>query len=378
MILIHYGEIGIKGKNRAVFENCLVRNIKKALGNEIEKIYREYGRILVKEGERANYEMLKEKLAKIPGIENFSFAYEVDLDIEEMKKIAMEIAKNEKFSTFKISARRSNKEFPYSSMQINEIVGEEIKEKLNKKVKLENPELTIFIEVGNKKAYVYKEKYSGIGGLPVGSQGKVVALLSGGIDSPVAAWLMIKRGCSVVFIHFYNESLVSSPKKVEEIIEKLTEYQLSSKAYFIPFGTLQYEIIKNVQSKYRMIIYRRVMTKIANEIASMEKAKAVVTGDSIGQVASQTLENIHCIYDASDLPVLSPLIGMDKREIIDMAKKIGTYEISIKPYDDCCSFMVAKHPATKASLDKIKEMEKKIIFDIEEIIEKARTKQYSK
>ena len=378
MILIHYGEIGIKGKNRAVFENCLVRNIKKALGNEIEKIYREYGRILVKEGEKVNHEMLKEKLAKIPGIENFSFAYEVDLDIEEMKKIAMEIAKNEKFSTFKISARRSNKEFPYSSMQINEIVGEEIKEKLNKKVKLENPELTIFIEVGNKKAYVYKEKHSGIGGLPVGSQGKVVALLSGGIDSPVAAWLMIKRGCSVVFIHFYNESLVSSPKKVEEIIEKLTEYQLSSKAYFIPFGTLQYEIIKNVQSKYRMIIYRRVMTKIANEIASMEKAKAVVTGDSIGQVASQTLENIHCIYDASDLPVLSPLIGMDKREIIDMAKKIGTYEISIKPYDDCCSFMVAKHPATKASLDKIKEMEKKIIFDIEEIIEKARTKQYSK
>ena len=378
MILIHYGEIGIKGKNRAVFENCLVRNIKKALGNEIEKIYREYGRILVKEGEKVNHEMLKEKLAKIPGIENFSFAYEVDLDIEEMKKIAMEIAKNEKFSTFKISARRSNKEFPYSSMQINEIVGEEIKEKLNKKVKLENPELTIFIEVGNKKAYVYKEKHSGIGGLPVGSQGKVVALLSGGIDSPVAAWLMIKRGCSVVFIHFYNESLVSSPKKVEEIIEKLTEYQLSSKAYFIPFGTLQYEIIKNVQSKYRMIIYRRVMTKIANEIASMEKAKAVVTGDSMGQVASQTLENIHCIYDASDLPVLSPLIGMDKREIIDMAKKIGTYEISIKPYDDCCSFMVAKHPATKASLDKIKEMEKKIIFGIEEIIEKARTKQYSK
>lgn len=376
MILIHYGEIGIKGKNRAAFENCLVRNIKKALGNELEKIYKEYGRILVEEGEKANYEMLKEKLAKIPGIENFSFAHEVDLDIEEMKKMALEIAKNEKFSTFKISARRSNKEFPYSSMQINEIVGKEIKEKLNKKVKLKNPDLTIFIEVGNKKAYVYKEKYDGIGGLPVGSQGKVVALLSGGIDSPVAAWLMMKRGCRVVFIHFYNESLVSSPKKVEEIIEKLTEYQLLSKAYFIPFGTLQYEIIKKVQSKYRMIIYRRMMTRIANKIASMEKAKAVVTGDSVGQVASQTLENIHCIYDASDLPVLSPLIGMDKREIIDMAKRIGTYEISIKPYDDCCSFMVAKHPATRATPDKIKEMEKKIVFDIEEIIEKARVRQY--
>lgn len=374
MILIHYGEIGTKGKNRVVFENCLIRNISKALGECAKKIRREHGRIIV--FEENGKEEIKRKLEKIPGIENFSFAHETKLDIEDIKRRALEVAKGKKFTTFKISTKRGNKDFPYSSMQVNEIVGEEIRKKLRKKVDLRNAELTIFIEIGNRNAYIYTEKYEGIGGLPVGVEGKVISLLSGGIDSPVASWLMMKRGCNVVFIHFYNEKLVAKPSKAEEIVKKLNESQLESIAYYIPFADLQYEIIKEVPAKYRMIVYRRFMAKIANEIASIEKAKAVVTGDSLGQVASQTLENLLCIYDASSLPVLSPLIGFDKKEIIEMAKKIGTYEISIKPYEDCCSFMVAKHPATKAKLEEIREMESRIKIDLYKIIKKADRKEY--
>lgn len=212
--------------------------------------------------------------------------------------------------------------------------------------------------------------------MPVGSQGKVVSLLSGGIDSPVASWLMMKRGCNVIFIHFFNENLVPKPNKVEKIVEKLNESQLESTAYYIPFADLQYEIIKSVPAKYRMIVYRRYMAKIANEIAKIEGAKAIVTGDNLGQVASQTLENLECIYEASSLPIFSPLIGFDKKEIVEMAKKLGTYEISIKPYEDCCSFMVGKHPATKANVEEIKEMEKRIKFDAEKLIEKAEKKEY--
>ncbi len=374
MILIHYGEIGTKGKNRAVFENCLIRNISKALGECAKKIRREYGRIIV--FEENGKEEIKRKLEKIPGIENFSFARETKLDIEDIKRRALEVAKGKKFTTFKISTKRGNKDFPYSSMQVNEIVGEEIRKKLRKKVDLENAELTIFIEIGSKNAYIYTEKCEGIGGLPVGVEGKVISLLSGGIDSPVASWLMMKRGCNVIFVHFYNEKLVAKPNKAEEIVKKLNESQLESIAYYIPFADLQYEIIKEVPAKYRMIVYRRFMAKIANEIASIEKAKAIVTGDSLGQVASQTLENLLCIYDASSLPVLSPLIGFDKKEIIEMAKKIGTYEISIKPYEDCCSFMVAKHPATKANVEEIREMESRIKIDLDKIIKKADRKEY--
>jgi len=343
-----------------MFEDVLVKNIRKILKDEIENIRREYGRIILEEREGVDYKKIKEKLEKMPGIENFSFTIPLPLDLEEIKSKALEIAEKKQFSSFKVYAKRSNKRFPFSSIEINEIIGKEIKEKLSKKVDLRNPELTIFIEIGNKNAYIYTEKYKGIGGLPAGSQGKVIALISGGIDSPVASWLMMKRGCKVIFLHFYNENLVAYPRKVEEIVKKLAEYQGETKIYMVPFGEGQSEIIKSIPSRYRMILYRRFMIKVANEISRKEKAKAIVTGDSMGQVASQTLENLQCIYDASAFPIFSPLIGMDKREIIEIAKKLGTYDISIKPMEDCCSFMIAKHPVTKAKLDRVKEMEKNI------------------
>ncbi len=375
MIIVHYGEIGLKGKNRRMFEETLMKNIRKILGNDIKNVYREYGRIILEEREEANYKKIKKGLEKLPGIKNFSFAVSSALDIEDIKSKALQIVEGEEFSSFKVSAKRADKKFPFSSMQINEMVGREIKEKLKKKVDLEKPDLTIFIEVASKSAYIYTKKYAGIGGLPVGSQRKVISLLSGGIDSPVASYLMMKRGCKVIFLHFYNENIVSYPEKVEEIVKKLAEYQGETKLYLIPFGEAQDEIIKFIPSRYRMILYRRLMTKIGEEIAIKEKAKAIVTGDSIGQVASQTLENLQCIYEASSLPIFSPLIGMNKEEIIEMAKRLETYEASIKPMQDCCSFMIAKHPVTKAKLDKVKEMEKRIDEKlIIKMIEKAECK----
>ncbi|MEM2934764.1 MAG: tRNA uracil 4-sulfurtransferase ThiI [Candidatus Thermoplasmatota archaeon] len=359
MILIHYGEIGIKGKNRIFFEENLIRNIKELIKGA--KVKREHGRIIVYNG---NPEILK----NIPGIENFSQAIEVKLEIDEIKNKAIELSKKINFTTFRISTKRENKNFPYSSQEINKILGEKIKNKLNKKVNLEKPELTIFIEICKNKAYIYTEKIKGIGGLPVGSQGKIISLISGGIDSPVASFLMMKRGCKNIFLHFYNENLVAYPNKIDEIAKILAGFQGNTKVYLLPFSDVQNEIIANIKAKYRMIVYRRAMMKIANKVAKREKAKAIVTGDSIGQVASQTIENLSCIYGASSLPILSPLLGMNKNEIVDLAKRIGTYEISIKHMPDCCSFMVAKHPATRAKIEEIKEMEKNIN---EEVIEKA-------
>ena len=371
MILIHYGEIGLKGKNRITFENRLQRNVQRALGGRVEWVRREYGRIIAQEGEDVDYQEITGILQRIPGIENFSFARMTPLDMGEIIKAALALAGDSSFSSFKIAAKRGNKSFPHTSMQVNEIVGEVLQKELNKRVDLEKPDLTVFIEISTRHAYVYATKFYGIGGLPTGSEGKVVSLLSGGIDSPVASWMMMKRGCEVVFLHFYNEDLVGAPKKIEELISHLTSFQLSSKAYFIPFGEFQREVIRCIPARFRMVVYRRFMTKIADAVAQKEGAQGVVTGDSVGQVASQTLENIHCIHAASSMPVFSPLIGLNKKEIVELAQTIGTYDISIKPYDDCCSFMVAKHPVVRAHLDEIEELEEKLTSDARECIAHA-------
>lgn len=361
-IIIHYSEIGTKIKNRDFFEKRLKDNIKKALGKKIKKIYIRYGRIVCELKENIEENKIKKILKKIPGIQNFIFGYKVSLEIDEIKKKIYEILLNKKFETFKIETKRSNKNFEKTSQQINEIVGAYIAKKLKKKVKLENPDVIVYIEICEKEAFVGYKKYRGIGGLPVSSSGKVVCSLSGGIDSPVASFLMMKRGCEVIFVHILNLTQTDSValKKIEDILKHLTKIQLYSKLYIVPFEKIQKQIIMSVPAKFRMIIYRRFMMKILNEIAKKEKAKGIVTGDSVGQVASQTLENLNCIYDASRFPVFTPLIGMNKEEIIKIAKRIGTYNYSIQPYPDCCSFMIAKHPVTKEKLKEIKNIEKKI------------------
>ncbi|WP_456468148.1 tRNA uracil 4-sulfurtransferase ThiI [Archaeoglobus sp.] len=350
VVVVHYGEIATKGKNREFFERKLLNNIRRATG---VKVRRKYGRIEV---EYSNG--VVEKLRKIPGIRYFGVGLKTSLEMDEVKKAAFEVLPDS-FDSFRVDTSRSNKNFPLNSVEINREVGGYLVEKTGKKVDLKNPDVTVWIEICDKEAYVYSERVEGIGGLPVGSAGKVVALISGGIDSPVAAYMMMKRGCEIVMAHFFNQTM-HSPKvreKIKLLAEKLAEYQGEVKLYMVPFKDIQMEIIKSTPPKLRMIVYRRSMMRMSNLIAEKEGCKAVVTGDSLSQVASQTLENLNVVYSASKLAVLPPLIGMDKEEIVSLARKIGTYEISIMPYEDCCSFMIAKHPETKARLEEVVKYE---------------------
>lgn len=374
-ILIHYQEIALKGKNRYFFVNRLIENLKKATEGLGVKDAREVnGRIIMELSPDAQEIKLKGRISKVFGIANFSFVRRISNDIDVIKEAVLSdimadiTAKKSDFKSFMIRTTRGYKEYPLTSMDIDRIVGALIKESTNSKVDLTNPELTIFIEILLKDACFYTEKIKGPGGLPVGTGGRVVCLLSGGIDSPVAAHRMMKRGCSVIFVHFHSYPYQSktSQEKVEDITEVLGQYQNSSRLYLIPFGDVQQEVVLNAPAKYRIVLYRRLMLRIAYEIARKEGALALVTGDSLGQVSSQTLENMSTIENAVNLPVFRPLIGMDKIEIIDQAKAIGTYDISIIPDQDCCQLFIPKNPAIRTGVTEIENVEQGL--DIEKLI----------
>ncbi len=350
-IVVHYSEIGTKGKNREFFERILMRNIRSLCGRNLSSVQRRYGRIVCRLREGASPEETLRTLSRIPGVSSVMPSLKSPLDPERIAETSLKAVSSRSFETFAVKTTRSSKEFPKTSQEMNILIGSRIAGTLGKKVNLKNPDLTVYVEIGEREAFIGTEKEKGPGGLPVGSSGTVVSSLSGGIDSPVASWMMMKRGCEVVFAHIHNPSASGNPEKIRKIAKQLSLYQGHSLLYIVPFGNLQREIIAKVPSKLRMIIYRRFMMRILNLIAERENAKAIVTGDSVGQVASQTLENIACIREASKLPVLSPLIGMNKEEITSLAKDIGTYELSVIPYPDCCSFLVAKHPETKASIE---------------------------
>ncbi len=378
-IIIHYNEIAIKGNNRYLFEDKLVSNIVNMLVIPKGGIIKRFGLILIDLSLVPEKDELKIKeiLLRIPGIAYFCFSRKAKNDYLDIKEKTLELLKETNFNTFKVVARRSNKKFFMNSKEINEQLGGHILESLNKIVDVHTPDKTVYVEVGDRETIIYTTKITGVGGLPVGSTSKVICSLSGGLDSPVAGYMMMKRGCEVVFVHIYNNSLVKEEvkSKIKLLVNQLTKFQGKSKLYVVPFSDIQKEIIANVPSTHRMIVYRRYMFKIMNQIARDERAKGIVTGDSLGQVASQTLDNIACIYKASYIPILPPLIGMNKDEIIEIAKKIGTYEASIIPYPDCCSFMNSDHPVTKGWYDDILKFEQDISpkeeFLIKEAIEKA-------
>ena len=279
--------------------------------------------------------------------------------------------KGKKFASFRVTTQRSKKEFPLTSQEISEKVGGWIVEKLKKKVDLKNQEATCFIEVVEDYALLYLEKIKGPGGLPTSVSGKVICLLSGGIDSPVAAYEIMKRGVKVIYLHFHSFPYTdyASIEKVREIVGLLNQYQGKSKLYLVPFSKIQEQILTKTPAQFRVVLYRRMMMRIAQKIVRKEKALAIVTGESVGQVASQTLENIKAIGAVTDLPVLRPVIGQDKEEIIQKAKEIGTFKISILPHQDCCTRFVPKHPVTKAKLDEIKKVEENL--NIEELVNLA-------
>ncbi len=302
--------------------------------------------------------------------------------MKEISKTSIKMLKKQEFDSFKVVCKRSNKTFKFKSLEISAQIGGDIHEILKKKVDVKNPKLILNIEICDKEAYVYSNKINGVGGLPVGSSGKMICSLSGGIDSPVAAYMMMKRGCKIIFVHIHNDTQADKAvlSKITDLVEQLNNYQLNSKLYIVPFGELQRRIIAVVPSKLRMIVYRRFMLKIINKIAYKERAKAIITGDSIGQVASQTIDNMTCIRESSELPVFSPLIGMNKEEIIILSRKIGTFETSIRPYPDCCSFMIAEHPETRAEIETIKKAEEHIENQdelIKESIKKAEVKKFA-
>jgi tRNA uracil 4-sulfurtransferase len=371
-LIIHYNEIAIKGKNRPTFEQALVRNIKHSLQNQVPEVKKVYGKIIATLSPNHDKDAIASALKKTPGIAYFAFSNSAPLDINKIQSKILSLLESKTFNSFKLSTKRSNKKFPQTSNEINNLLGQTIKDTLNKPVDLTNPDLELFLEISDKESHFYTEKYPGLGGLPTNTTGTLLSSLSGGIDSPVASYQMMKRGAKIIFAHIYNKT-INSPatlNKIKSLVKTLSQFQNESKLYIIPFEEIQKAIIANIPSDFRMIIYRRFMNRLLNSIAQKENAKAIITGDNLGQVASQTPENLICIHDSSKLPIFSPLIGHNKQEIINIAKEIQTYETSILPHEDCCSYMIAKSPATKASLNKIIFHEKKI-QNQEELIAKA-------
>ena len=348
-IVIHYAEIGLKGGNRAMFEKALVRNVTTALGPG-GTAERRPGRVLCSPAPGMPREEVCARLERIPGVAHFAVVTRTAPDLEAITEKALELLAPLAFTTFAVDTRRSDKNLPWTSMEANALVGAAVVERLGKGVDLGHPDLRLRIEVTHQGAYLSIASRQGPGGLPVGTSGTVVASLSGGIDSPVAAHLMMKRGCRVVFGHVRNENQYSGDVegKIQALVRQLTATQLRSRLYVLPFGELQRQIITFVPSRLRMIVYRRFMNRLLTRVARREGAGAIITGDSLGQVASQTLENLTCIQETAGVPVLSPLIGMNKEEITTLARAIGTYDDSILPYPDCCSFMIAPHPETRA------------------------------
>lgn len=349
--IVHYAEIGIKGNNRGYFEELLIDNIKAKLGEIAESVIRETGQITVNLKHGSDEGEIKDILSRIPGIAYFSFAKRTGLELEAIKKDAVEFMKEKEFETFKVEAVRHDKSRGVKSQELNCVLGEEIINAYGKKVKMKNPDIMLKVEMTSRHTYLSAEEVCGVGGIPTKKNQKVVALLSGGFDSPVAAYLMMKRGCSAVLVHFQNRNQMTASvqDKIEKLALQLSKYQISTKLYIVPFDELQKEIIANVNSTLRMLVYRKLMIKIASRIAGNEKAKFLVVGDSLSQVASQTIENLEATYYRSDKPIFSPLIGMDKTEIIATARKIGTFDISALAYGDCCSYFVPKHPELKAA-----------------------------
>jgi thiamine biosynthesis protein ThiI len=362
-ILIHYSEIGLKKGNRGYFEARLRENIQKALKDlPIGNVKRDFGRFVLQIPPDAPIEQISMRLKDVIGIAHFSIASQGDLDIHVLKEQVYEKLQNASFGSFKISTRRADKQYPLTSIQVNKIVGERIHTGLNKPVDLMNPDLTCSIEIFNKQIFFHFDRIEGIRGLPVGSSGRVVSLISSGIDSPVSSFRMMTRGCRIIFVHFHSFPFTdkSSYHNAIKLVNQLTKYQYSSRLFLVPLVKIQEAIIMQAPTKLRLILYRRMMFRIAEMIAKKERANALVTGESLGQVASQTLENIVAISEVVTRPVLRPLIGMDKEWIIEQAKAIGTFATSTEPYDDCCSYLVPQNPETKANLDEVHAAENKI------------------
>ncbi|MFC1598207.1 tRNA uracil 4-sulfurtransferase ThiI [Patescibacteria group bacterium] len=383
ILVISVGELALKGKNRAVFEKRLVLNLETAFVGLDVKVQRRHGRFIVEpgsEGGLSDEGAVHEIIQRIFGVSAYAFAYLIENDYATIEQTALELIKEKSFSTFAVRTKRVDKSFSMTSSEIDKTLGAAVVKSMNKKVDLTNPELTVGVKITEEGAYISFEKFPGAGGLPVGTSGKMLSLLSSGIDSPIASWRMMKRGATVNFIHFHSYPMTSraSIENTEELVRVLQRFQPPTKLYLAPLVELQKEIVQKAPEKFRVVMYRRAMLQIAEQLARRIKAKALVTGESLGQVASQTMQNMTATSSGIELPIFRPLIGMDKQEIIDEAQQIGTYDISIRPYEDCCSLLMPQHVETHANLDEVSEIEQSLPWQqlIDDVLKQIEEKEF--
>ena len=370
MILIKYGELTTKKANRNLFISHLYKDIKDKLKDYNINIIKDNSRMYIETND--DIENITNILTKVFGIHSIVIAYKVNTNTDIIKEKVLEVVKNINFKTFKVDTKRSYKEFPYTSMEFNNVIGGLILKSIpNISVDVHNPEYTLKLEIRNDYTYIYTKEIMGAGGYPNGVAGKGLLMLSGGIDSPVSGYLAMKRGIKLECIYFESppHTSIQAKNKVKSLVKKLTNYQSEIKLYVVNFTKIQEEIYKNADPEYMITIMRRMMYRISEKIIKRNNLYVLINGESVGQVASQTLTSMNVINNVTNIPVLRPVCCMDKLEIIDIAKKIDTYETSILPYEDCCTIFLPKHPVINPTLDKCLLYE--TLFDYEELINEA-------
>jgi thiamine biosynthesis protein ThiI len=362
--ILHYHEISLKRGNRPLFLRHLQQNVVRAISDlGPVRLVQLSGRIMLDLSRHPDPERLRERLARVCGVANFSLALRTGVSREALRAAVEQAIEGRTFGSFRITARRAFKTFPLTSVELNRDLGAHVlARRPDCRVSLEHPELNVHVEVLPGEAFVYADRHAGAGGLPVGASGTVAALLSGGIDSPVAAWRLMKRGCRVVFVHFHSAPYLPdlSRGKARELVARLTQWQYYSRLFVVPFGEIQREVVLAVPPPARVVVYRRLMVRIAERLARHSGAPALVTGESLGQVASQTLQNLTRIDEAVSMPILRPLIGMDKLEITEQAHALGTFEVSIEPDADCCTLFTPRHPDTRMEAAQVAAVEARL------------------
>lgn len=373
-IVVHYHEISLKGGNRPLFLRRLARNLLTATaGTGVRGVRRLPGRLVLDLEPAADLAEVRERVRTVFGIAYFALALSIPAEWPAVQAAVLQLLEGRTFESFRITTRRTFKVFPMPSDEVNRELGTLVLRHFPTRVDLTRPELTVRVDLLPREGFVFVDRVAGPGGLPVGVSGRVAALLSGGIDSPVAACRLQKRGCEVEFVHFHSVPYLAdtSQRKARALVDRLVRHQFAARLWLVPFGEIQREVVLGVPAPLRVVVYRRLMGRIAEAIARRTGALALVTGESLGQVASQTLENLARTTEAVGMPVLRPLIGTDKQEIIHEARAIGTFEISIEPDQDCCTLFVPKHPETRASAEAVAEAEARL--DVPRLVETGAT-----
>ena len=370
-IIVRFGEMSTKGKNKRDFIASLARSIRHTLKEDEDKYEMIIRHDHIYLNLKQHIEDLENKLKDISGMYSFSLALKIDQDLDNILKVGFDIVKNEEGNTFKIRTKRIDKSYPYISDEINRKLAAEILKKSNKKVDVHNPDILLDIEIRDDGAYLFTKTIKGMGGYPSGTIGKCLVMLSGGIDSPVAAYLLLKRGVDITCIHYASPPYTNSGviDKLEDILHKLTKYQPRIRLFIVPFTKIQEKIYEVSSEGYPITIMRRMMYRLASRLAKRLKINCLANGESIGQVASQTIDSLSVINEVTNMPVLRPLCTYDKVDIIKISEEIGTYDISIRPYEDCCTIFAPVKPKTSPHIDECLKIEEK--FDFESLIEEA-------